>query len=806
MKKINVFTVLLFALLMSGQMWAGEACDTLRAEVYDTLCCQQEAQEKYDRLVITGSGVYYDTLPSLVTGCDSITTYNIQLLADNPEIMPTESGVICDGGSMMWRGQQLSAEGLYKDTVRFSKSGCPGQIFSIYVSVNRADTMLADTAICPGDTLEWRGQKISQEGTYRDTARYLIGCDSVLYTLEVKINRLTATEVQDTIICDSNLVQWVWRGKQITKADTTYYDTIRYQVSGCDSVLYILNVWNAYTQRTEVYDTLCNQLNAQEKYKQFVITDMGAYSDTLASKMTGCDSIVTYNIYWLMDNPDFPAAKDTMICAGEVAVWRGKEYSVQGTYYDTLTYAATGCDSVIYTFNLTVNSPDILAVTNTICPGDSMEWRGQMLKKEGMYYDTISSKLTGCDSMIYVMDLKVHYMVEPVVKDTFICDGNFVPWKWRGIAITKADSTYRDTIPYRSTGCDSVEYVLNVLNATTQFTEVYDTLCLIDAELYYTRLNITGTGVYVDTIPSVVSQCDSIITYYIQILADPVMPKLESFDQKLLPVICGENLVPAALVGEVIKAAKIHSDTVADFYEIWLEVKMSAKDEFTKVVNQAVIAGADSIELRLAGTNSCDRSQKIYGSVLQRQVDIPTADNLPRLDAMPASQKYNNWLLVVNYNLITAKQYGFGAENVTWYRVVGDVDPVLAIGDDELVGRGYYYTADKSLTGKYYAVIQDVATDCAPVLRTAVLTCSAEQTMALNPSIARRGAKMTLSQIDPEQSTQISIYNMEGVLIRSIAAEGVDSYQVDADQTPGIYLLRAINGDKEETFRFIVTQ
>jgi hypothetical protein len=142
----------------------------------------------------------------------------------------------------------------------------------------------------------------------------------------------------------------VWRGQNITAAGI-YYDTL-YYTTGCDSVRYTLNL----TVQTAI--------------------------DAPAADMTACEADATLS-------------------------WRGKSWPVADTtYYDTLYYA-TGCDSIRYTLHVTVQRAAYATVEmDTICPGDTYTWRGYTFTEAGTYYDTLYYT-TGCDSLIYQLDLAV---------------------------------------------------------------------------------------------------------------------------------------------------------------------------------------------------------------------------------------------------------------------------------------------------------------------------------------------------------------------------------------------------------------
>ena len=101
-----------------------------------------------------------------------------------------------------------------------------------------------------------------------------------------------------------------------------------------------------------------------------------------------------------------PVETDT-ICYGTSKTWRGITCSETKTYNDTVRYSQ-GCDSAIYTLNLTVLN-DVVYVpveTDTICHGTSKTWRGITCSETKTYNDTVRYS-QGCDSAIYTLHLTV---------------------------------------------------------------------------------------------------------------------------------------------------------------------------------------------------------------------------------------------------------------------------------------------------------------------------------------------------------------------------------------------------------------
>lgn len=114
----------------------------------------------------------------------------------------------------------------------------------------------------------------------------------------------------------------------------------------------------------------------------------------------------TLNVLPVITCADFEEMADAEICDGDTFVWRGNNYSVAGTYYDSLlTTNPAGCDSV-YLLNLTVHP--VYHFTEDVYELDTnlpYVWHGDEYFATGTYYDSLLTQ-NGCDS-IYEINLTV---------------------------------------------------------------------------------------------------------------------------------------------------------------------------------------------------------------------------------------------------------------------------------------------------------------------------------------------------------------------------------------------------------------
>lgn len=123
-------------------------------------------------------------------------------------------------------------------------------------------------------------------------------------------------------------------------------------------------------------------------------TTAGIYYDTLTA-FSGCDSIIVTELFV---NPTFYALKDTSTCPGGSLFLAGANQTVAGVYTENYL-TSLGCDSII-DYNFTFYTEPFVQVNQSICQGDSAFLEGGWQLLGGVYNDTYTSVITGCDSLV----------------------------------------------------------------------------------------------------------------------------------------------------------------------------------------------------------------------------------------------------------------------------------------------------------------------------------------------------------------------------------------------------------------------
>ena len=464
----------------------------------DTLLCYGATCEWRDML-LTNEGTYKDTIKNQLD-CDSVIyILNLKYLPDVVYI--EEDTLLCHGATCEWRNKQLTTEGTYKDTVK-NQLDCDSVIYILNLKYLPDVVYIEeDTLLCYGATCEWRSLQLTTEGTYKDTVKNQLNCDSVIYILNIEYLPDVVFIEEDTLLCHG--ITCNWRSLQLN-TEGTYKDTVKNQLD-CDSVIYILHLnYLLDVEYIEEDTLLC--YGATCEWRDMLLTTEGTYKDTVKNQLD-CDSLIyILNLKYL---PDVVfVEEDTLLCYGVTCEWRELQLTTEGTYNDTVKNQLD-CDSVIYILNLEY-LPDVQYIEEDtlLYHGATCEWRGLQLTTEGTYKDTVKNQLD-CDSVIYILHLEYLPQVQHFITDTFLCYGEVCDWR----EVVYAESgVYRDTVR-NILDCDSLIFTLNLtIYPEIPITHVIDTIA--GTEYHWHDNTYTEGGEYMVTL-SAITGCDSVVVLHL---------------------------------------------------------------------------------------------------------------------------------------------------------------------------------------------------------------------------------------------------------------------------------------------------
>ena len=413
---------------------------TLPASATDLGTIYIDDGDTYDFLgqTISQTGIYYDTLQN-VYGCDSVVS--IRLFAVGKRISYQNMSVCQNELPIEWKGQTLTQAGTYTfDTLTTVGTD---SVVTLTLTVSPTyDFDLGTKYINEGETYDLAGLLITTSGTYQQTLSTVSGCDSVL---NITIIAEPKHEQQLMMTICQNELPILWKGQTLNEAGTYQCDTLT--KFGTDSIIYLtLNVLPSYVIDTTVYRTQ----GVIYEFGGSQLTESGLYTDTLLT-VNGCDSVTNLQLVVM---PKQVSTDSMTVCDSELPVlWKDLSITAAGTYtFDTLT--TVGTDSVV-TLTLTVNATYRIADTLRICEGDSLLWESIVLSKAGEYQITYTS-VAQCDS---VMMLSLEVVSSKVIQlDTVITTAD-LPFVFLGDTILDVDTqdgTYDTTIVVNGDPCNTI--------------------------------------------------------------------------------------------------------------------------------------------------------------------------------------------------------------------------------------------------------------------------------------------------------------------------------------------------------------
>lgn len=448
-------------------------------------------------------------------------------------------------------------------------------LLTILPRENTIDTL----SMCDNDSVLWHrngtwlygdksGANAAQVYAARNEAYHIekpannaYGCDykEILYLI------VKAHSTADTIItiCENHLPYVDPHTNQLYYQSTDYYDTIVNHI-GCDSIIHI-NLLVTDTFHTHLDTTICESdapyYHPDNRAQNLQgLTRSDTYYDTIPTHLYGCDSIIELK---LTINPTTIHQESITWCQSKGPYSFPNEnltnlhnLTQSGTYRDTLTNKLNiyNCDSVVEIY-LTIVDSIVTTIKVSVCDNElpynhseDTESNLYNLSQTGTYRDTLTSILSGCDSVV-----KLELTVYPTYKTTDtirICDNDENPYIWQPqdhnskqeIAIpfsvdmstnvtNKETVICRDSIMLESIfGCDSLVYLYLEVNPTYKFVQ-QDTVCQDTINKYWTwhdkqggvhdsiDISKSGTFIYGDTLKTT-KQCDSI--FGVELFVKPI--------------------------------------------------------------------------------------------------------------------------------------------------------------------------------------------------------------------------------------------------------------------------------------------
>lgn len=470
----------------------GPFADTVFVQRYDTIC-QGDTLKLFGKFY-TKTGKHRHNKPPIKPTQD--TTVVINLLV-RPRYQNSRFDTLCQGEQLRIGTQQFSSTGTYMIVFPANKLRCDS-VIKLQLYILPIYTQRVRVPLCMGDTM-----RLGTEKYYYPTLATLRyntkkGCDSIVqYNIEMLDTFRTR---KDTIVCKGVKVKVGKNGITASNSGTFYYNFAPNALR-CDSLIELkLQVLDTFL--TKVQERIC-----QGQIRQLgpsSLKNSGLYRYTFPANQRRCDSTVVLDLK-VVPNQELNLKRE--VCEGDTVRVGGEKVYRTGNYQFNLK-TREGCDSIIH-LDLKVRSTTRTILSAVICTGDRYHFGVRQLSQPGIYFDTLSSRSSGCDSVIR-LDLQVETFERQVINAS-ICQGQSYAFDSKNL---RTAGTYVDTLRSSATCPVIFELKLKVnpiFQDTTRATSCQGSAYTFAGKVY------TQTGWYTTRLKTS-HGCDSIKYLQLRIL------------------------------------------------------------------------------------------------------------------------------------------------------------------------------------------------------------------------------------------------------------------------------------------------
>jgi gliding motility-associated-like protein len=293
--------------------------------------------------------------------------------------------------------------------------GCPAHRDTLTIYIYDYQEEDYNVVICQGEEFSVHGFTYNSTGAYNEVISNQFGCDSIVLSVNLTVNDFVV-ENYNPIICQGE--QFSVHG--FTYNSTGVYSEVIQDQNGCDSIVLSVNLTvNDFV--VENYNPIICQ-GEEFSVHGFTYNASGVYNEVIQDQ-NGCDSIVlSIN---LTVNDFVVETYSPVICQGESFSVHGYTFNTSG-FYQQILFHQSGCDSVVFSVELTVNPSHSTTENVTICSSEIHELPdGSLVNASGTYRVNLQNAF-GCDSVI-ITNLHVNMLgSHQPLNDLSLCEsGNF---------------------------------------------------------------------------------------------------------------------------------------------------------------------------------------------------------------------------------------------------------------------------------------------------------------------------------------------------------------------------------------------
>jgi len=483
----------------------------------------------------------HDVMLQTQAGCDSIVTFEVGFFNTPSSDLGTLT--TCPAVPLEINGELFNTQGPHSTTYT-SSQGCDSTVtfFLEFDDIPMIDDGVIFT--CPDQPIDVFGTTYDREGSFQETLQTPDGCDSIVM-FSIEFFEIPMTDLGQIITCPEVPV----RIEDLDFSAEGPHELVLTSSDGCDSIVMFEVVFETRPP-TEVIETVC----AGQTFDVFGQTYSASTDEVITSSgaaFDGCDSSVHLQLTVLDDFEEFQSFP---ICEGSNIMVHGRQFSQAVTDEPIVLQGSTGCDSTIFVTivvneNKTTDLGTLTAcpgmvptiggrelveglnaldfetsegcdstviimletldeivnnITETVCIGASIDFKGQMVSTPGEYRDTLQSA-AGCDSLV-ILTLENFSEIAPTnLPEETICAGESFPFQGREL-------TESGEYPFNlegANGCDSMVILsLNVLEEIV--TDTVQQIC-DNGSFIFNGQTFTDPGTYDLPFTSQATGCDSTV-------------------------------------------------------------------------------------------------------------------------------------------------------------------------------------------------------------------------------------------------------------------------------------------------------
>lgn len=149
-------------------------------------------------------GTFHITLISILDGtglCNDTAKFTINVPRIGTVTKEQKITTCRENVPFVWRGKNLSVDGIYRDSVRIQSTGCDSVFILDFKVADKIEVEESDT-ICQGEQKHWEGDIYTETGTYTKNYISQVGCDSIM-KLHLQVNPVMKMSIRplDLPIC-----------------------------------------------------------------------------------------------------------------------------------------------------------------------------------------------------------------------------------------------------------------------------------------------------------------------------------------------------------------------------------------------------------------------------------------------------------------------------------------------------------------------------------------------------------------------------------------------------------------------------